>query len=143
MAEREYSTTAAPQGYACRIGGVHVPWGATVRIDLDALPDWDAAHKWVRRGWLVPVAPLPEPDNTPAPDISDADYLSAMADIEEVEAMAADYDGTRGPQVTHSDVKEHLSAHTVAELRAMCTARGISYNGLRKSDLVEVLSDGE
>ena len=85
MAEREYSTTAAPQGYACRIGGVHVPWGATVRIDLDALPEWDAAHKWVRRGWLVPVhdskATLEE-----RATISDADWDSAMADIEEVEA---------------------------------------------------------
>lgn len=112
MAERTYSTTAAPQGYACRIDGVHVPWGATVRINLDALPDWDAAHKWVRRGWLVPVEE--EPETAPTTDITD--QMGIPPD-------------------------EWLAAHTVAELRAMCSDRGITYAGMRKAELIDAIME--
>jgi len=60
----------------------------------------------------VHVAPLPESDNVEAEDIT---------------------------QRTHTDLRAHLEAHTVRELRALCTERGISYNGLRRADLIEVL----
>jgi len=66
----------------------------------------------VRRCPAVHVAPLPDTDNDGHKD---------------------------NVQATHADVRAHLEAHTVRELRALCTERGISYNGLRRADLIEVL----
>ncbi|NRA59120.1 MAG: SAP domain-containing protein [Phycisphaerales bacterium] len=34
-----------------------------------------------------------------------------------------------------------LAAHTVAELRVMCSDRGIAYSGLRKAELVEAIME--
>ena len=119
MAERLYAHTADPAVNCLLPNGEVLTAGSTVRIDLDGLPEWKAVCKWVRRGWLTPVdecdvAPLPDEDNVGEPDNDDI------------------------PQLTMTD-RDWLESHTVRELREMCTDLGISYNGLRKADLIDAI----
>ena len=53
--------------------------GASLVIDFDAIPEWSAAHKWRRRGWLVVEGDKPSVTSS----TDDAlDTVRAVADIQ-------------------------------------------------------------
>lgn len=124
MAERWYSHTADPRLNCQLPSGELVKRGSTVRIDLAECPEWSAPVKWVRLGWLTAAdepheseallkdGALPTVDNAPPPS----------------------NDNRMLPE-------EWLASHTVMELRAMCSDRGIPYGGLRKTDLIEAIME--
>lgn len=154
MTARLYRHTADPSRNLQLPGGDVVREGSTVRIDVESLPVWSAVHKWVRKGWLVPVdeEPAPEPEFDRKAVLEElyqhavavmTDALTPVAPLPESGNAPAPNISEDAPQETHANVSEHLASHTVAELRAMCTERGIPYTGLRKAELVEVLSHGE
>lgn len=124
--ERRYTHTADPRLNCQLPSGELIKRGSTVRIDLAECPEWSAPVKWVRLGWLTEV---------------DEPHESAVL-LEEV--VLPDADNTPElDNVCESDLemtdREWLEAHTVRELRAMCADLDISYNGLRKADLVNAI----
>lgn len=135
MAERCYTHTADPAVNCLLPSGRVLTAGSTVRIDLDGLPPWKAVCKWVRRGWLTEVDEphesealpkddaLPTVDNAPPP--SNEDSMTP----EEID------------QLLEMTGEEWLESHTVMELRAMCSDRGIPYSGMRKAELVEAIME--
>lgn len=134
MAERCYTHTADPAVNCLLPNGRVLTAGSTVRIDLAECPEWSAPVKWVRLGWLTEVDEphddaLPKDDALPtvdnAPPQSNEDRMTP-AEIDRLLEMTGE---------------EWLESHTVMELRAMCSDRGIPYSGMRKAELIEAIME--
>ena len=79
--------------------------GASLEIDFAAIPEWSAAHKWRRRGWLV----VDDGESTPETVDDALDTVQAVADIQSMRvADLRDWIAAHGGTVPRNARKSEL-----------------------------------